>query len=128
MVLSVCAVVASSHVIQGYGLSDFLVLAGGAAFCAVAFVMFAHQAIQFADPRNVLIARGTRHVYSTRGARVASTLLASVFAAGGLFVTYRFATDPHDMSGANRALFWIVLAGQIAWLVGALYRRYGRSR
>jgi len=112
--------------LQGNAVTDFLVLAGGAAFCAVAFLMFARQAIQFADPRNVLIARGTRRIYRGGGARLASTLFASVFAVAGLFVTYRFATDPHDMPGANRALFWMVLAFQVTWLARALFRRHRR--
>jgi hypothetical protein len=114
--------------IQGNAVTDFLVLAAGAAFCAVAFVVFARQAMEFADPRNVIIARGTRHIYRSPGVRVASTLFASVVAAGGLFVTYRFATDPHYMPDANRALFWMALGLQVAWLVRAVYHRYGRSR
>jgi len=107
--------------------TDFLTLAGGAAFFAIGFVITLRDAMGLANPSRPLIDRTTRHVYGSRGARAAWVSFASVLAAAAIYATFRFATDPGEMPSINRALFWLVFAFQVAWLLRALYRRFRRA-
>jgi hypothetical protein len=45
-------------------------------------------------------------------------------AAAAVYLTFRFATDPGEMLGINRGLFWLAFAFQAALILRALYRRY----
>lgn len=112
--------------LQGNAVTDFLLLAGGAAFFAAGFVVFLRDAMRLAGAGGPLIDRKTGHVYG-RGARAAWISFASVTAAAAMYATFRFATDPHDMQEVNRALYWLVFLFQIVWLARALYRRFRRA-
>jgi len=93
--------------VQGNALTDFLVLAGGAAFLAVAFVVFLGDAMGVVAGRRALVDPQSGHAYRSRGAIAATTLFTVVMTAAAMYVTFRFATDPHDMPDINRALFWL---------------------
>ena len=113
--------------LQGNAVTDFLVLGGAAAFFAVAFVVIFGDVVGVLTGRRALVDRNSGEVYRSRGAIVATALFTVVMAGAVMYMTFRFATDPHDMADANRALFWLVLAFEVAWLVRALYRRFRRT-
>ena len=113
--------------LQGNAVTDFLVLLGGAALLVVAFLATFENLVGVLAGRRALVDPNSRHVYRSRGAIVATVLFAAVMAAAAMYMTFRFATDPHDMADANRALFWLVWAFEIAWVLRALYRRFRRT-
>jgi len=114
-------------VLQGDAVTDFLVLVGGAAFLVVAFLVIFGDLVGVVAGRRALVDPNSGHVYRSRGAIVATALFTAVAAATVMYMTLRFAIDPHDMADANRALFWLVLAFEVAWLLRALYRRFRRT-
>ena len=60
--------------VQGNALTDFLVLGGGAAFLAVAFVVFLGDAMGVVAGRRALVDPQSGHAYRSRGAIAATTL------------------------------------------------------
>src|SRR6267378_3155281 len=107
-------------------MTDFLLLTSSAALFAVVFALLLRDTMLLSR-RPDLADRQTGEIVSSQRTRLGWILFVSVMAAATVYLTFRFATDPHEMPDVNRALFWIVFGFQIVWLVRALYRRYRRA-